>query len=126
MTPDSREKRLLAELLADEDLREATLRGGLIAIRRSKVQRQSIRIGAVLSAMLLFILLSRNMERTSTEVKDQHAALQSAAATPEVIPGTTVRVLKDEDLLALFPDRAVGLVGPPGKQRLILFEPVNN
>jgi hypothetical protein len=126
MTPDSKEKRLLAELLADEDLRQSTLRGGLIAIRRRKVQRQSIRIAAVLSAIVLFILVSRNTQRTSTGVKEQHAALQSPAAAPELIPGTTVRVLKDQDLLDLFPDRAVALVGPPGKQRLILFEPVNN
>ena len=126
MTPDSKEKRLLAELLADEDLRETTLRGGLLAIRRKRVQRQSIRIAAVLSAVVLFILVGRNTERTSTVGKQQHAALQSPSAAPEVIPGTTVRVLKDQDLLDLFPDRAVALVGPPGKQRLILFEAVNN
>jgi len=124
MKPDSKEKRLLAELLADEDLRESTLRGGLNAIRRKKIQRQSIRIGAVLSAMVLFILVSRNTERPSTSAKQQHAALQSPV--PEVVPGTTVRVLKDQDLLDLFPDRAVALVGPPGKQKLILFEAVNN
>ena len=126
MTPDPKEKRLLAELLADEDLREASLRGGLIAIRRKRVQQRSIRIAAALSAIVLFILVSRNSERTSTDGKQQHAALQSPSATPKVIPGTTVRVLNDQDLLDLFPDRAVALVGPPGKQRLILFEAVNN
>ena len=38
-----------------------------------------------------------------------------------VIPGTNIRVLSDEELLAFFKGRPVGLVGPPENQRLVLF-----
>ncbi len=48
--------------------------------------------------------------------------LPSAGQVEEVIPGTSIRVLNDEQLLALFKDRPVALVGQPGNQRLLLLD----
>lgn len=41
------------------------------------------------------------------------------------IPGTSVRLVSDEEMLALLKDRPIALIGQPGRQRLVLLdEPV--
>jgi hypothetical protein len=44
-----------------------------------------------------------------------------APASPEEA-APQVKFITTEELLALFPDRPLALVGPPGRQRLIFFD----
>jgi len=46
------------------------------------------------------------------------------ASPPPVqkVPGTNIRVVNDEELLAMFPDRPVALVGPPDKRQFVLLD----
>jgi hypothetical protein len=133
MTKHSNEKKLLADLLGgDDNLREATLRRGLAAARGKRIQRRVIRVGAVLGGVIFVLSLlhtnNRDSNRPVAGYKDRNPDFQSLPqpVAANVIAGTTIRVLSDKELLDLFSNRPVALVGRPGKQKLIIFEGVNN
>jgi len=132
MTKHSNEKKLLADLLeGDDNLREATLRRGLAAARGKRTQRRAIRVGAVLGGVIFLLSLlhtNRDSNRPAAGYKDRNPEFQSLPqpVAANVIAGTTIRVLSDKELLDLFSNRPVALVGRPGKQKLIIFEGVNN
>jgi hypothetical protein len=106
--------RLLREVLADENLaatREASLQQGLVLMRRRRRQRvlfSSVAASTVLVAILALSALPRPAPAPSSEV----AAREISA----------VKVITDEQLLALFPNRTVALIGAPGKQELIFVD----
>jgi hypothetical protein len=131
MTKHSNEKKLLANLLGDDGLKEATLRRGLAAARGKRIQRRAIRVGAVLGGLIFLLSLlhtNRDSNRPVAGYKDRNPEFQSLPqpAAANVIAGTTIRVLSDKEFLDLFSNRPVALVGRPGKQKLIIFEGVNN
>jgi len=50
------------------------------------------------------------------------ATTDTALATAEVTGGAVVRFISDDELLNLFPDRPVALVGAPGLQQLVFLD----
>jgi hypothetical protein len=52
----------------------------------------------------------------------QSPATASPTDRPKTIEGTPIRVIGDEELLALFQGRPVALLGEPGHQRLVLLD----
>jgi hypothetical protein len=124
MKKQSGHEELLKELFdegAPEDFRAATLKRGLAAVRRIRRRRMAWRAAPVLIALILAsTIVERQLHHTSSTVPVQEAR------PAKVIPGTTIRVLSDEELLAFFKGRPVGLVGPPENQRLVLFDQVSN
>jgi hypothetical protein len=43
-------------------------------------------------------------------------------AVPAAEAAAPIKVISDEDLLALFPDRSMALLGPPGQQQLVFLD----
>src|SRR3954465_5331041 len=128
MMNDPNEKKLIADLLAGgDDLRAATLARSLTLMRHRRVQRHVIKVGAlaaVIAAILSMIVGSKDSR--STVPGSRHQPEAAAIRPVNVIAGTEIRVLSDKELLDLFPNRPVALVGPAGKQKLILFDAVHN
>jgi hypothetical protein len=115
---------LLKELFdesAPEHFRGATLERGLAAVRRVRRRRMLWRAVPVLVALVLATTIARQYWHRSNSTTPAQVARPA-----NVIPGTDIRVLSDEELLAFFKGRPVGLVGPPENQRLVLFDQVSN
>ena len=109
----SDQDRLLGELFAGENverLRAASLAGGLSALRARRRRRAYVSGAA---ASLAFA--------TAMLVSTRHQPPEEAIV-PLAEPKTSaVKIISDEQLLALFPDQSVALIGRPGEQRLLFF-----
>lgn len=123
-TPES--DRLLKEILAGEELadfRQASLEHGLASLRRQR-QRQRAAQVCVLAVLALgcgaAIVFSRSRDLGTRQLAWSNATPAMSASlrvrTPEV------RYISDDELLALFPDRVVALIGKPGQQRLVFLD----
>lgn len=106
--------RLSRDILADENLevlRAASLDGGLARLR-TRHRRRAVLSGfataVVAVAALLFL-------KSSPSPVAHHVA-NEAPAVPRI------KMIDDQELLALFPDRSVALVGSPGDQKLIFLD----
>ncbi len=132
MIKPSKEQKLIDDLLSgEEDLRERTLHFGLAALQRKRLHRRAIRVGttvAVLLVLLVLVQVNRERPQAVARLNPPNFKPQTIAppAPPAVIAGTTIRVLTDQELLDLFQGHPVALVGTPGKQKLIIFDAVND
>lgn len=119
MTPREQDQLLRALLEDDTDaLRQSTLRAGLRAVRRRRHRRiASYAVVFVLPWLLLFY-----PRTTSGPLLDQGARPRNAkpAASPPV--HDRVEVINEQQLLALFPNRQLALIGKPGEQQLIFLD----
>ncbi len=121
----SEQDRLLGEILAGDEVagfRQASLERGLTALRRRQRQR-ALRTG-VLALTPLFVALGFLLSRphggnlpggTSTGAPPVLAAAATIAASP-------VKFITDDELIALFPGRAVALIGKPGHQQFLFLD----
>jgi hypothetical protein len=126
--------RLLNELLSDDqldDLRGATLEQGLRLVRRRRrlrrVARTSGWIGVFIALFVALPALFRsqpvNDHAKQPTVSEAVAIAQIAIEPPvESDSDTGIRLLTDEQLLAMFPGRPVALIGPAGNQRLVFLD----
>lgn len=99
-----------------EALRAASLQSVLSAARGKRRRRLAAR-----AAALAFLVISTAVGLISfsgTPFAPQKAADASGSARQ---PGP-VEILTEEELFALFPDRPLALIGPPGKQELIFLD----
>ncbi len=115
---EEEKKQLLDAILADDDLaqwRAATLHRGLTELRRRRRRNAAARISLVaLPAALLAIL----MLHSPPSVQEPLApGMPVALAAP-------VKRITAEQLLALFPNRPVALVGEPGHKQLVFLDEV--
>ena len=115
MNPSDQE-RLWRELFPESDLEEmrrASLAKGMAASRSRRRRRQA------LSASLVVLLLGL------ATVALQRRPLDRPSPPPRPAPAQVVAGVKridDRQLLALFPDRPVALIGPIGAQRLVFLD----
>lgn len=121
---------LLKEILADEALdavRENALAGGLAALRARRRNR-AVRTAVFLGAPL--VILSALVLRPTTNINPAASVASAptvAHASIKIYPATTpensppIAAISDEELLALFKDQSVGLLGTPGQQQLLVF-----
>lgn len=117
---------LLKELLADDDLpafRQASLERGLTFLRHKRRRQRAVRLGALACAVLLCavgMLLNRVFDRAD------HQTAGSISPANETSPlqaeSATVKFISDEELFALFPDRAMALIGKPGQQQVVFLD----
>jgi len=122
---------LLKEVFAYEGLdtlRESSLGGGVAAVRARRRNRV-LRLGAlVLVPILTFAALWLNRGVNETAIPQRTVAGMPPAQELKIYPAPLagdappVPTISDEELLALFPNRAVGLIGEPGRQRLVFFD----
>jgi hypothetical protein len=127
-TPDELD-RLLDDVLAPEatgEFREATLQATLAAIQRQKRRRSLARKAALIALPVVLaggLWWLQPTERT--QPRQASVAPQSAATAPaQFIPGTDIRLISDEELFALFPDRPLALIGPKGNQQLVFLDAI--
>jgi hypothetical protein len=150
-SPD--ENPLLREILADEKLsefRNAVLDRALTEVRHARQRRHAVRVAAL--AVLPLTMLALVWFKSSTASvaprpispeRGVHAALPSSLEnSPEPIPDfasaatvkrteardpSAVESITDEELFALFPNRALALIGSPGRQQLVFLDaPLHN
>ena len=114
MKPDK--QRLIRDLLADDNRREATLFTGARILRRRR-QWRAARRGLALTAILILALVG--MERIE-EKTVRPAILETAAPQLQSSASAQAQSLTDEELLKLFPNTPVGLTTlANGRKRLI-------
>lgn len=123
--------------LAD-DITEYEFQAGLFAStmaaarRRQKVRRRVIASSILIPVFAVsFIFLWAVQENFPAKPPDkisQSSAPEqerSTIAQPEGqstnIPGTSIEVISDEELFALFKGRSIGLVGETGRQQLVFL-----
>jgi hypothetical protein len=109
--------RLLDGILGDESLaqlRHISLAGMLEAARARRRRRVVVStVGALAVLFSLLVVATRRSEKIpSVEPVSAPAAAR-------------VKFIDDAQLLALFPDRSVALIGPPGNQKLLFLDEVN-
>jgi len=116
--------RVLNEILADEklaELRRTSLLEGVKFLRRQRRHRFALRLG--LPAAVIFLCgLGIWLSRDSGQARHHVAMVQLPEKSPPS-PGLSahVKYISDDELLALFPNRPVALIGKPGQQRLVFL-----
>ena len=128
---------LIDEVLADpglDELRAATLDHGMAAVRSRRQWRQLRRATAVTlcvagaAAILLVVLLESASPGKEKLFTGESLPTDSAPATKVVkvmhdkTESGDVERLTDDELLALFPERPVALIGLPGRQKLVFLD----
>ena len=120
---------LLHEMLAEAgDARATSFSHGLAALRRTRVRRRTARLALSVIPILLLagLWISQNHRVSPSQTAQSPEPTPAAPAQlAKMIEGTPIRVISDEELLAVFQGRPVALLGEPGHQRLVLLdEPV--
>jgi hypothetical protein len=124
MTPPD-DNHLLKEILADErlsQLRANSLQQGLAAMRQARRKRFAARVAITLilggGLWLAFV-----PPKSETRIALKSAPEAPGKSSPRAAPKTSsVKIISDEDLLALFPDRSVALIGSPGQQQFVFLD----
>jgi hypothetical protein len=117
---------LLNEILAGEevsDFRRASLDQTLDAMRRGQRRRQAGRIGAA-TVLVLMIAGGAMFSRLRNEPARPAVGVVSNVGNPPPPSESRppVEMINDDELFALFPDRPMALIGPPGKQQLVFLD----
>ena len=123
MTAHDRDK-LLTELLAGEEIagfRQNSLSCALNSLRRRKARKRILACCVVTCffALLMFWAVpwkSVNKPIASTSSRATAPVAQAVASAPKI------EIINDEQLLALFPNRSVALIGKPGNQQFYFLD----
>jgi len=120
-TPEHDE--LLNEVLTGgnvTELRTKSLDDTLTAVRQHRRLRHALRCASPVAAIgILMAIFWYRHSQFPQPVAVQPAAAAMAAPT---VPGTSIRLVSDEELLAMFPDRPVALVGPPENRQFVFLD----
>jgi hypothetical protein len=118
--------RLLNEIVTGEELadfREASLQHALDAIRQQRRRQRFVRLCALAAVPIVVafgIVFSRSPKPALRETAVSKAPpVAVSSAQTRTAP---VKFISDDELLALFPDRPVALIGKPGQQQLVLLD----
>jgi hypothetical protein len=116
------EDKFLNDLLSGERfeaLREATLAQGLGALRRRRrlqaAQRCILVCLPIVAAVIVVLKIASPPGRVASNAP---AAPPPTAANPD----NKVKIINDDELFALFPNRPMALVGKPGHQQLVFLD----
>ena len=117
--------RLLRELLTADgapDLRRVSLERGLAAMQRRQqhrhLRRMILCVGLPVALAVGFLLKPTFTSARRTRL----AASRNVPALAVRTVAPPIEIITEAELLALFPDRPVALIGKPGGQRLLVFE----
>ena len=118
--------RLLNEIVTGEELadfREASLQHALDAIRQQRRRQRFVRLCALAAVPIVVafgIVIGRSPKTPVREIAGSNASpVAVSSAPPRSAP---VKFINDDELLALFPDRPVALIGKPGQQQLVFLD----
>lgn len=114
---------LLNELLAGEEVsnfRQASLAQAQAAIRSRNQRRRAVRIGVLAALPVLGVIALVLSQSPRVAVKPTETSVPIVVQHNPKPP--SVRIISDEELFALFPDRPMALIGPPGHQKLVFLD----
>ena len=115
----SDQDRLLKEILAGDELagfRQESLESGLTQLRKLRQRRRALRI----CVLALMPLLAFAVGRFLLPSKPSNASKEA----PALAGSRSVELINDDQLLALFPNRSVALIGSPGHQQLVFLDQI--
>ena len=105
--------------IASPDFRADTLEKTLAYARRHRRFRQTVWLTACALVPLLilagFLLLRSNPE-------NQLAEHQPTPDQPATVEGTSIRILSDEELFAMFANRPIAIIGPPDSSQILFLD----
>lgn len=119
----SDQDRLLKELLAGEaspGFRQASLECALASMRRRRMLQRIASVGAVAAVMGIALWQTTSARRTVSS--GTQMASNATAVIVQQPARAKFQTISDDELLALFPDRPVALIGEPGRQRLVFLD----
>ncbi len=124
---ESEQDLLLNEILASEELenvRRSTLKNGLAAVRRTRRTRKAALVGVAGFAVIASTVLLVFDQPVSSLVSGNRGSgvAEVTAASPRTQTESFERI-GDKELLALFPNQSIALIGAPGHRRLLVFAP---
>jgi hypothetical protein len=96
-------------------LRQATLAGGLDAMRQRARRRRQFQAAAIM-ASLAFVAVRWHFQPIVPAPVEKFPAPKAMAETSKV------KYITEKELFALFPNRPIALIGPPGHQQFILLD----
>jgi len=127
MKRQSDEQKLISELLGENGaLAGITLAHGLTLSRRKRARRHTWRVVCILAPVAILAALLIHFRTAEPSPMATLQVSRQSPPKPEVVAGTSIRVLSDAELLEFFKGRPVALVGRSGNQRLILFDERQN
>jgi hypothetical protein len=104
---------LIDQVFADENverLRAASLAAALSALRTRRRRRADVSGAATSFALAVAVFVSI-----------RHRTPEETVVPPPEPKTNAVKIISDEQLLALFPERSVALIGRSGEQRLVFL-----
>ena len=115
---------LLNDILTGDDhaeFRRRSLEHGIAALRQRMRRRRILQAGALAALPCLLALavlpgILRHRPAPQTVIATHTAPTRPAAELPPV------KTINDEQLFALFPGRAMALIGTPGNQQLVFLD----
>ncbi len=117
----SDQDRLLREILEEgetADFRAASLARGMDFLRRRRRRNRLAQACCVcVPAVLLFIALALYLALLPAGTRIAVVTAPAAQTDP-----SKVKIINDEELFALFPNRAMALIGSPGHQQLLFLD----
>ncbi len=117
--------RLLTEVLTDEVLqacRLATLECGLAGMRRHRRHRRAVKVCSVVGLVIIGAVAAVCALKLADRVDPTMAGRLAAPPNLASDSNSNLKVITDEELFALFPDRPLALVGKPGHQQLVFLD----
>jgi hypothetical protein len=119
---------LLNEILGNDEVsgfRQASLEQGLAALRKARSRRRAWRTGALVALPALLAVAVLIHQRPTSSVSSVTSVTSVPVARPTATPRqatSSVKFITDEELFALFPNRSLALIGPPGHQQLVFLD----
>jgi hypothetical protein len=113
---------LLRDLLqdgAEVAFREASLDAMLSAARRTRRRRKYLRLAGCTAVLLLSAAALWHRTNISPTLAD---AVPSSSSVEAIAARKPIRYIDDKELLSLFPNRPVALIGSAQGQQLILLD----
>jgi hypothetical protein len=123
----SEEQDLVADTMSQgvaDDFRAASLERTLAFVRNQRRTRRRIRAAVAFAGLMALTATAIWWHGGGREVapKATPPRLAALASTSPTVPGTTIRILSDEQLLGMFPGRPVALMGPPDHRQLVFLD----
>jgi hypothetical protein len=129
----SQQDRLLREVLTGDEVarfRQQSLEHSFLWLQRRRRRRQFMRIGALASAALLatagLLWIRPGVPQAPPAAASARPPAAATARPPAASAppphGVEVKIITDQELFALFPNRPLALIGKPGQQRLVFLD----
>ena len=113
-----KDNQLLKEVLAGDEIdpcRHATLEYGLATLRTRRVRRAALRSAGITCVLLLVLVVL-----TKSFIPQHFPAVPRTS--PLEASEEKIKIISDDELFALFPNRPLALVGPSGHQQLLFLD----